>query len=741
MTGSLAPTIFKGFDNQGNPLAAGQLFSYQAGSSTPTPTYTDTTLATPNSNPVILNARGEAAVWLDVSRVYKLVLQDSLGNTIWTLDQIQGVSTPPINQTFIGQTLWPQTAAEQAAAIVPVNFGYTPGDVRRYGAIGDGATDNTVAFQNALNAARFGHGLVTIPSNGLNAQTVYRLGQVTAYEDTLVRAEPGVICDFNNVTTFVTMFNTLSIWAPGVALASNGVAGTTTLTVNSLGSPQLAPGQLVRILDSTYKFGTSGQNLELNQIASVVGTGPYTITLSHEMIGNYATASSATIQPATTAARHIRFEGITVRIGPAADGGGFLISDSYECDLLNCIVIGPKSQSGLVFWRSAYCHAVNLQARDAQSPSTPGYGYGVSMGASTHDCIVYDSTFRNVRENSLADNVRYSGFISCDATRPVDNGFSTHGLGATDCFFINCRSYWSQSKGFVSYSQSTGAADTRIRFQNCISFGSQYSGFFCACFSGLPAVDLEFIDCASLAAGQSVGSSYGWDIEYATRPKLINCRVDGTGSTPADLRAGIYVIHGTDVVIRGGDIYNVSAGYGIIHDTCTNVTIEGVRFQGMGGGQTVHSTGAASTGVTVRGCRSDTQSFDKNSADVFDGNLWNGVLDNTPHARVVLPYTASITPAGWLGDFFDITATNNTAFTINNPSNPYDGAQMTFTIHNTSGGALGVVTMGAAFHLQGGGATLTPTPATANSRSWTFRYDGTRAVWDEIYRTASDVPN
>ena len=42
------------------------------------------------------------------------------------------------------------TAAEQAAGVTPTNYGYPPGDVRRYGAKLDGTTDDTTAFTNAL---------------------------------------------------------------------------------------------------------------------------------------------------------------------------------------------------------------------------------------------------------------------------------------------------------------------------------------------------------------------------------------------------------------------------------------------------------------------------------------------------------------------------------------------------------------------------------------------------------------
>lgn len=89
MSALLSPTpVMRFYDNNNNPLAGGQLWTYQAGTTTPVATYTDSTASTQNTNPIILNARGEAPVWLSPVQAYKFVLQDANGNTIWTADQI-----------------------------------------------------------------------------------------------------------------------------------------------------------------------------------------------------------------------------------------------------------------------------------------------------------------------------------------------------------------------------------------------------------------------------------------------------------------------------------------------------------------------------------------------------------------------------------------------------------------------------------------------------------------------------
>lgn len=187
MTAQLAPTpIFKAFDNNGNPLFLGQLFTYEAGTTTPQATYTDSTESTPNTNPVILNSRGECNLWLDPLLSYKLILKDSLGNQIWAVDNINGSIDlsgdliPAVNneyslgsasfawkQLYLGANgypvldtsgnigYWKQTAAEIAASVTPTNYAYAPGMAPRYGVIGDGVTNDTAAMQRMLSCSSY----------------------------------------------------------------------------------------------------------------------------------------------------------------------------------------------------------------------------------------------------------------------------------------------------------------------------------------------------------------------------------------------------------------------------------------------------------------------------------------------------------------------------------------------------------------------------------------------------------
>lgn len=94
MTDVLSPgPKFQAFDNNGRPLVGGKLFTYAAGTNTKLATHTDSSGLADNTNPVILDFRGEANLWLPPNVPYKYVLAPSMDtdpptNPIWSVDNI-----------------------------------------------------------------------------------------------------------------------------------------------------------------------------------------------------------------------------------------------------------------------------------------------------------------------------------------------------------------------------------------------------------------------------------------------------------------------------------------------------------------------------------------------------------------------------------------------------------------------------------------------------------------------------
>ena len=96
------PPKLQFFTANGVPLSGGLLYTYAAGTTTPLVTYTDSTGNTPNTNPIVLDSRGEANVWLGGAS-YKFALYTSASVLIWTVDNISDY-TFVVNATGDGTT-------------------------------------------------------------------------------------------------------------------------------------------------------------------------------------------------------------------------------------------------------------------------------------------------------------------------------------------------------------------------------------------------------------------------------------------------------------------------------------------------------------------------------------------------------------------------------------------------------------------------------------------------------------
>lgn len=152
------------FDNSGNPLSGGKLYSYLAGTTTPATTYTSSNGSTAHSNPIVLDAAGRVPaggeIWLTDGINYKFVLKTSTDTLIATYDNITGINSNAVAYTS-QQEIQTATASQ---TIFTLTNPYQPGTnslsvfvdgVNQYG---PGAqysyveTDaNTVTFNSGLH--------------------------------------------------------------------------------------------------------------------------------------------------------------------------------------------------------------------------------------------------------------------------------------------------------------------------------------------------------------------------------------------------------------------------------------------------------------------------------------------------------------------------------------------------------------------------------------------------------------
>jgi hypothetical protein len=81
------------FDDAGNVLTGGKIYTYAAGTTTPLASYTSSTGNTAHPNPIILNAAGRVPtgeIWLDASKLYKFVVTTFADVLIATYDNVGG---------------------------------------------------------------------------------------------------------------------------------------------------------------------------------------------------------------------------------------------------------------------------------------------------------------------------------------------------------------------------------------------------------------------------------------------------------------------------------------------------------------------------------------------------------------------------------------------------------------------------------------------------------------------------
>lgn len=118
----LSPRI-KFTDSTGTPLALGSLTVYEAGTTTLANTWQNRDLTTLNTNPISLDANGEALIWLQFDHRYKFLLKDEDGVTVsgWPVDNVLGgTDLATLSAEISATVLAAQEAAETAQAAAEV---------------------------------------------------------------------------------------------------------------------------------------------------------------------------------------------------------------------------------------------------------------------------------------------------------------------------------------------------------------------------------------------------------------------------------------------------------------------------------------------------------------------------------------------------------------------------------------------------------------------------------------------
>lgn len=461
------------FDNNGNVLSGGKLYTYIAGSTTPLATYASSLGIVANSNPVILDSAGRVSsggIWLILGSAYKFVIKSSTDTLIGTYDNITGGS------------------AANASALNVFS-------VVQYGAIGNGIIDDYVACAAALAAAAAVGGTLLFPG-GLT----YHLGTglTTALPHLTVQGYGATITTTANIT--VLNFDTGADYAvvEGLNITGSSVGGNQRGIVSNAKHGTFAD-MVFRNLGSygIYLTGSGNYNLLENLIANAcyaeptnsgdygcfaVNGGSYNTLINCRAV-NPVRAGLSLYNASYT--RVVDFSSISTSPATFQTSGIFELQGSKNNTYINVYL--ENSTAELFDLRGdGYAQITNLRVKGASA-----YGLAINKNLNT------------------PKNISVVGFVS-----ELTSGWNLYlsgGTGTTDaisdCSFKDCYFIQTTTGGvdFLQYTQ-------RIVFDACVFDACSFT------HDGGAGHSATFNDCRFINYNNNGGK-----ILFVTNTELVEC--------------------------------------------------------------------------------------------------------------------------------------------------------------------------------------------------------------------------
>ena len=408
MSVSLLPSIIPEFLINGVPATGAQLFTYAAGTTTKLATYTDSTGAVAQTNPIILNARGEpqntignsVGLWLTNSTAYKFVLAPSTDsdpptNPIWTLDNITAgqlvgnsytaAGTNAIALTPAANTPTPTSYANYNTYVFSAPATSTGPVTMQVGSLGylNCYINGTQATTGSLQA---GETFIAVYNSALNSGAGgFSLFPSISAVPLVYAAETGAANAY-----VITPTPVISAYVAGQIyefIATNANTGASTLNVNSLGAKsilnqaggalianQILAGSVVSVVYNGTAFIMQNVNSTGYQGATSIVGG---LTLDAFVAASAALASAAQTATGTSTTQAITPSAFAGNINFATPGhivfpGGLIVNYGVTA---NIAVGGTAITYDKAFTTSTYAIvALPIYGGAAQAVNVlPGY--------------------------------------------------------------------------------------------------------------------------------------------------------------------------------------------------------------------------------------------------------------------------------------------------------------------------------------------------------------------------------
>jgi hypothetical protein len=349
------------FDVTGAPLVGGLLYTYSAGTTTPQVTYTDSSGATANTNPVVLNARGEADIWLGAS-TYKFRLCSADNTEFWTVDNISA-PTSALSPVLSGNVTIDSNSAGPALKITQTGTG----PVLR---VQDSVDPDVTPF--------------IIDSTGL-------VGLGTQSPSTALDVNDGVI----QLSSSGTSRTTISADASNTTIASPGVRG---FIVSTGGTPRITVSSAgATTLSGALTVSSGGANIT-GTVTATLFSGPWAnIPAGTAMLFAQTSAPTGWTKSTTHDNKALR-----VVSGAASSGGSVAFTTAFASQ-------GVSGTVGSYTLTTADIPAHNHTA--TSTVTDPGHAHTITTGSRAGDgsgadyWIAGTTTTRNSNSNTTGITV------------------------------------------------------------------------------------------------------------------------------------------------------------------------------------------------------------------------------------------------------------------------------------------------------------------------------------------------
>ena len=378
------------FDNSGNVLTGGKLYTYLAGTTTPATTYTTSSGNTAQPNPIVFNAAGRVPdsgeIWLSDGVLYKFSLQDQYGVQIATYDNIDGINSNFVSYTSQNEV---QTATQGQTIFTLTTIQYTP------------ATNNLAVYVNGskqidpTNYVETGSTTVTFVS-GLNV---------------------GDIVEFSTATPVAT--NTTS--AANVSYNEGG-AGAVTRTVQAKLQETVSVKDFGAIGDGITDDTAAIQAALAASYNVVVPTGSYLISstiaipIKTRLFFQGGSANQTSVTPSAYFIKKSTMTtvGITIDDEAIMEGGGLVCQSGNTGDGIQ--IIGNGSVLKYSFVNFAGGVGVRVGTASGKNCNVFELNHVNSFENGSHGIYIHDGTA------SEGANANAGALYSCIASSNAGNG-------------------------------------------------------------------------------------------------------------------------------------------------------------------------------------------------------------------------------------------------------------------------------------------------------------------------------